>query len=140
MAGVGAATMRFTVSKCIAAPPGSAWELLAATGTWTRWGPSVTAVEPADSDLSEGLTGRVRTAIGIWLPFRITQLEESRSWSWSVVGIPATSHHVDAIPGGCRVTFGVPFLGFPYLLICQLALGRIARELEAADSHDPGLP
>jgi len=124
------------VSKCIAATPSAAWELLASTGTWTRWGPSVTAVEPADTDLAEGLTGRVRTAIGIWLPFRITHLDECRSWSWSVLGIPATSHEVDAIPGGCRVTFGVPFPGFPYLLICQLALGRIARELEAADSNN----
>jgi len=91
----------------------------------------VTAVEPADTDLSEGLSGRVRTVIGFWLPFRITQVVQGRSWSWSVLGIASTSHQVDAVPGGCRVTFGVPALGFPYLLICHLALRRIATELEA---------
>ena len=123
------------MSQCIAATPGAAWDLLATTGTWTRWGPSVTAVEPADTFLSEGLNGRVRTVIGIWLPFRITHVDQRHSWSWSVLGIPATSHQVDAVPGGCRVTFGVPSVGFPYLLICQLALRRIARELEAASDE-----
>ena len=125
--------MRFTVSRCIAASPSAAWELLATTDSWTRWGPSVTAVEPSDTELTQGLCGRVRTPIGIWMPFRITHLEEHRSWSWSVLGLPATSHQVDALPGGCRVTFGVPFFGYPYLLICQIALRRIARELEHAD-------
>ena len=128
--------MRFTVSRCIAAPPSAAWELLSATDSWTRWGPSVTAVEPSDSELAHGLRGRVRTPIGIWLPFRITDLEEQRSWSWTILGIPATSHHVDAAPEGCRVTFSVPFIGYPYLLVCQLALKNIARELEAADGRE----
>ncbi len=123
------------MSQRIAATPGAAWQLLASTGTWTEWGPSVTAVEPAEAVLSEGLVGRVRTPLSVWLPFRITHLEPHRCWSWSILGIPATSHRVDALPGGCRVTFGVPVLAFPYLLICRSALRRIATSLEggAAD-------
>jgi len=120
------------VSRHIHAAPDAAWALLASTGTWTRWGPSVTAVEPAAADLAEGLVGRVRTPVGVWLPFRITHLEAGRSWAWSVLGIPATTHTVEAVDDGCRVTFGVPAPAFPYLLVCRLALRRIAAELAGA--------
>ncbi len=119
------------MSRFVAATPEAAWELLASTGNWTQWGPSVTAVEPANAVLSEGLAGRIRTPFGVWLPFRITHLQPQHSWTWSVLGIPATSHRVDAVPGGCRVTFGVPDLAVPYLLICRWGLHRIARNLEA---------
>jgi hypothetical protein len=121
----------FTVSRFVAATPEAAWELLASTGSWLQWGPSITAVEPAHAVLSEGLAGRVRTPFGVWLPFRITDLQPQHSWTWSVLGIPATSHRVEAVPGGCRVTFGVPGPAVPYLLICRWALHRIARNLEA---------
>ena len=106
----------FTVTRTMAASPDAAWDLLASTGTWARWGPSVTAVEPADTLPSAGLVGRVRTPLGIWLPFRI---------------IPATSHRVDTAPGGCSVTFEVPGPALPYLLICRTALRRIAAEIES---------
>ena len=122
--------MTVTVSRSYAVPVEAAWSLLVSTGTWSRWGPSVRGVEPSAAVLTEGLRGRVRTPLGIWLPFRITQLEPQHSWTWSVLGIPATSHRVDAEPGGSRVTFGVPRLAFPYLVVCRLALGRIAAELE----------
>ena len=121
----------FTVTRTMAASPDAAWDLLASTGTWARWGPSVTAVEPADTLLSAGLVGRVRTPLGIWLPFRITHLDPGRSWAWSIAGLPATSHRVDTAPGGCSVTFEVPGPALPYLLICRTALRRIAAEIES---------
>jgi uncharacterized protein YndB with AHSA1/START domain len=127
--------MRFTVSRHVAAGPDAAWELLTSTRAWTRWGPSVTAVEPADAVVFEGLVGRVRTPVGLWLPFRITALVPGHSWAWSVLGIPATSHQVEAEPGGSRVTFGVPGPALPYLLVCRLALRRIAAALEAGPGH-----
>lgn len=123
--------MMITLSRRIAATPAAAWELLTTTRTWAHWGPTVTAVEPAEAVLTDGMEGRVRTPIGLWLPFRITQLDRYHSWTWSVCGIPGTSHRVDAVPGGCRVTFAVPGLAIPYLLICRLALQRIAAILEA---------
>jgi len=123
--------MRLTVSRSVAASPDAAWKLVSSTGSWTRWGPSVTAVQPASAVVSEGMIGRVRTPLGLWFPFRITRVEPHHSWSWSVLGVPATTHQVDPVPGGCRVTFGVPLPAFPYLLVCRLALRRIASALEA---------
>jgi uncharacterized protein YndB with AHSA1/START domain len=119
------------VSRRVAASPEDVWELLTSTRTWTQWGPSVTAVDPVDTVLSQGLHGRVRTPLGLWLPFRVTHFEPHQSWAWSVLGFPATSHRIDSVPGGCRVTFGVSVLAIPYLLICRLALRRIASFLEA---------
>lgn len=119
------------MSRFVAASPEAAWRLLSSTATWTRWGPSVTAVRPAAGVVSPGMIGRVRVPLGLWLPFTITAVEPHRSWSWSVVGIPATSHEVDAAPGGCRVSFGVPPLAAPYLVVCRVALRRIATALEA---------
>jgi hypothetical protein len=120
-----------TVSRRMAATPDAAWRLLASTAAWTRWGPSVTAVQPASAVVSAGMIGRVRTPLGLWFPFRITNVEPNRSWTWSVLGIPATTHRVDAVPGGCRVTFGVPAPAFPYLVVCRAALRRMASVLEA---------
>jgi hypothetical protein len=69
----------------------------------------------------------VRTVLGAWLPFEVTEFTEGRSWRWRVAGLPATSHLVEPRPGGCRVTFGVPFAAAPYALVCQEALRRIER-------------
>ena len=125
-----------TVSRCVEATPEAAWDVLASTRAWTRWGPSVTAVDPADSTISSGMRGRVRTPVGIWLPFRITGFDPPHRWAWSVLGIPATSHRVDPAPGGCRISFGVPVAAFPYLLVCRVALRRIAELLAAADAPE----
>ena len=51
----------------------------------------------------------MQTAVGLWLPFRITDFEQDAAWSWIVAGIPATGHRVRAIdPQNCRLTFTVP--------------------------------
>lgn len=118
------------VSREVAADPAAAWELLVSTRRWPEWGPSVTAVDPADTTIVDGLTGRVRTPVGVWLPFRITSMDPPRTWAWSVLGLAATTHRVEAAPGGCRVAFGVPPVAFPYLVVCRLALARIAALLE----------
>lgn len=57
--------MTIGVSRTVAAPPAAAWDLLTSAGTWTRWGPSVSAVDPPDAPLNAGLAGRVRTPVGI---------------------------------------------------------------------------
>ena len=101
-------------------------ELLSTTSSWSQWGPSVSAVEPANAKLSLGMRGRVRTPLGLWLPFHITRYDPPCSWAWSVLGIPATSHTVAKAPGGCRISFGVPAPALAYLILCRLALERIA--------------
>lgn len=78
------------------------------------------------------MQGRVRTPVGLWLPFRVTRCEPPHFWAWSVLGIPATTHTVEPAPGGCRISFGVPAVAFPYLVVCLVALRRIAALLEVA--------
>lgn len=102
-----------------------AWDLLIDTERWTEWGPSIDRVDVGARLLAEHSTGRVRTALGIWAPFRITRFEPGRSWAWAVAGVPATTHLVEPTAHGCRVTFGVPATALPYVPVCALALRRI---------------
>jgi hypothetical protein len=44
-----------------------------------------------------------------------------------VAGIPATGHRVVPDPGGCVVTFTVPWWAPFYLPVCAVALRRIER-------------
>ena len=122
----------------VEAPAEVAWDVLASTGRWVDWGPSVTAVDPPDARVDVGLHGRVRTPVGLWIPFEITEVRPGRSWGWEVVGIPATDHAVEPTgPSMCRVGMGVPVLAVPYLVVCRIALGRIAIIAEADDRPEP---
>ncbi len=44
-----------------------------------------------------------------------------------MAGIAATSHTVQSARGGCRLTFGVPTVAAPYVLVCLVAMRRIER-------------
>ena len=79
----------------------------------------------AATELALGTRGTVETAVGVRLPFTITEFTPGRRWSWTVAGIAATGHQVTAAPGGCRVRFEVPWWAAPYLAVCSVALGRI---------------
>jgi len=125
-----------SVSRLVRADPAAAWDVLARTAAWPDWGPSVSGVDPVDAVVTPGLTGRVRTPVGLWLPFRVTSAEVGRSWSWSVAGVPATGHTITAEPGGCRIAFTVPWAAAPYLAVCRAALGRLATLLEAREQPE----
>jgi len=120
-----------SVSRFVQASPEEAWALISRTTSWPAWGPTISAVEPVDAAISLSMRGRVRTPLGLWLPFRITAFDPPRSWAWSVVNIPATSHSIAPAPGGCRIRFAVPAPAVAYLAVCHLALERIAGLLEA---------
>jgi len=108
-----------------------AWELLTDTSRWPEWGLSICEVDCPERYIKAGVTGRVKTVAGLWLPFRIDTFKEGKSWSWSVAGIKATGHRVESIgPGRCRVVFSVPLLATPYLVVCRLALIRIKELVE----------
>ena len=136
--------MTFSVSRRIAASAEDVWTLLTDTGQWPAWGPSITGVEPAPAGipagpesgpaagtgsrgLASGSSGRVRTVLGVALPYTVTAFEPGRYWSWSVAGIPATGHRVVPQGVGCVVTFTVPWWAPAYLPVCALALRRIER-------------
>jgi hypothetical protein len=115
----------------ILAPASAAWKLLTDTTRWTEWGPSISRVESAEQYIGPGSTGRVQTIIGVWLPFRVTEVVAGQRWGWEVAGIPATGHRVESLgPDRCRVSFEVPLLAVPYLAVCKLAAQRIRNILE----------
>ncbi len=123
------------VSLDIAAPAGALWRLLIDTQRWSEWGPSVSAVECTDRWLRQGSRGRLRTPLGLWLPFEITLFDPPRRWCWRVLGIAATGHRVEALgPQRSRLVFEIPATAFPYALVCRMAARRIADLL----AQEPG--
>ena len=77
--------------------------------------------------------------VGPWVPFRVDEVDPGQSWRWTVAGVAATHHAVEATgPQSSRVGIGVPRLAFPYLAVCWVALGRIARLAEAATLEEVG--
>ena len=122
---------RAEVNRSFHVPCGRIWEIITDTDTWAQWGPSVSAVECESRFIRKGTAGKLKTAAGIWLPFRITGYEEGRFWSWNVAGIPATGHRVEQLKDRlCLLTFEMPLLAAPYAYICKIALERIAGILE----------
>jgi len=116
-----------SVDRFIAAPPSAAWDVLVDTAAWPLWGPSVrrAALRGGAVELGLGTTGDVWTAVGLRMPFVITEFDPGRRWTWTVAGVPATGHQVSDAPGGCRVRFEVPWWATAYLPVCAVALGRI---------------
>ena len=118
------------VTADLEGPAEEAWDLLVDPAQWPRWGPSVRSATVEGGALAPGSTGQVTTALGVTLPFRITDFEPGTRWRWKVAGIGATDHRVTPLGAGrCRVGFGVPWPAAPYLPVCRVALGRIGRLL-----------
>jgi hypothetical protein len=120
------------IGRRVNASPQDLWEMLTDTTRWVEWGPSVLAVECSERRIQLGSKGRVRTAVGLWAPFAITEMDDGRYWSWHLFGVPATGHRVDRVGEGvCRLVFQVPVFAAPYIIVCQIALHRIARIFES---------
>lgn len=112
--------------RTIAAEPADAWRVLTDPDRWADWGPTVRGghLDPPGR-FEVGATGTVITAVGIPLPFELTEVDPGRRWSWKVAGAPATAHTVEPVDRGCRVGIGVPPLAAGYLPVCALGLRRI---------------
>jgi len=116
------------VSKKIDAPLERVWEILTDTRQWPAWGPSVLHVDSPQRYICFGLQGRLKTAVGIWVSFEITNCEASVFWDWKVAGFAATGHRLNKLnENSCELIFELPFTAFPYALICRQAANRIAR-------------
>lgn len=117
------------VDRHIAAAPEAVWHVLIDIEQWPQWGPSVRRAELSDGGilLSAGAQGTVWTAVGVALPFRVTDFTAGRRWGWTVAGVPATGHEVVPAPGGCLVRFTTPWWAAGYLPVCAAALARIEK-------------
>src|SRR5690348_5627496 len=106
----------------VGAPAASVWDLLIDLDAWPLWGPTVTAARLDDGGrtLTAHARGSVRTPAGLWLPFEVTELTPQRQWSWTVVGVPATTHRVRAEDGGCVVELGAPWWAPAYLPVLEV--------------------
>lgn len=121
---------RVAYTKEMDAPADVVWRLITDTRTWPGWGPSVMAVDSPERYIRAGLAGRIRTSIGVWLPFTIETFEKKRYWDWRVGGLAATGHRVEALgKDRCRLDFIVPAWAVGYGIICRLAMNRIQRLL-----------
>jgi hypothetical protein len=117
---------RLEVTRRVRADPDRVWAVLTDTELWPEWGPSVTDVECADRFVREGSTGRVRTPVGLWLPFVVRSCADRR-WTWDVARVPATGHRVEAAGDGAVAVFELPPLFGAYAPVCRRALDRIAK-------------
>lgn len=125
------------VSRVVDAPPETVWDLLTDTRRWPDWGPSVDAVDAPTRYIETGTRGRVRLSLGgVWVPFEVSEFVDSgpnRRWGWTVAGLPATGHRVDALDGQSRVSFDLPLWAAGYVPVCRRALSRIASLATADD-------
>jgi uncharacterized protein YndB with AHSA1/START domain len=117
---------RLWARRAIDAPAELLWGLLVDPERWPSWGPSVRSAELIGPPLGLGSRGAVTTVGGLRLPFEITAFEPGHRWAWMVAGLPATDHTVEVLAvDRCRVSFGVPVVAAPYLVVCRVALGRL---------------
>ncbi|MGY4709365.1 SRPBCC family protein [Mycolicibacterium sp. CBM1] len=120
---------RLGVQRHIDAPVDVVWQILVDLDSWPRWGPSVAAatLDGGARRIEAGSTGRVRTVVGVELPFVIDEFTAGTRWAWVVAGVPATAHEVTRDGAGCLLRFTAPWWATAYLAVCAVALGRIAR-------------
>ena len=127
------------VARHLDVPAEAVWQALIDVRQWPRWGPSVSGARIDGGSgagghlIGPGSTGRVRTAVGVSLPFEITDYEVTeasgvRRWAWKVAGVAATGHRVEpAGPHSCRAVIEVPVWAPAYAPLCRVALGRLGR-------------
>jgi hypothetical protein len=129
-------TSPVTLGLDVEASPDVVWDLLVRVSEWPRWGPTVreATVDDGASQIHPGATGRVRTAAGFWVPFRVEEWRVDpsvRHWSWRVAGVPATGHTVTSQQLGCRVEMSAPVWAVGYTPVLLLGLRRIRALAEA---------
>ena len=133
--------MGLVARRAIDVAPEVVWGVLVDTAVWPRWGPTVAGVEleageagvDGGTRIAAGSRGRVRTPVGLWLPFAVTEWVPGERWAWRVAGVPATAHAVRPTgAGGAEVTIEVPWWAPAYLPVCELAVRRIAALAAAA--------
>lgn len=99
------------IAVCGPVSPQVSWDRYAELNRWSTWAPQISSVE-ADGDLLHpGLTGRVRTSVGVSVPFVVTDVDApAMTWSWIAwVGpVRLTLHHAITPRGtGARASLAI---------------------------------
>jgi hypothetical protein len=131
-------TNQIHIGRFYDSPVPIVWDLITDTLQWPQWGPTVREVESEDRFIRKGTRGRVKTAVGIWLPFVIVEYIHMRFWSWKVGSVKATGHSIrSAKNGGSHLWFEVPIIAAPYILVCRMALDRIEKLMKVTKKAPP---
>lgn len=115
----------WTVDRKLDAPADTVWHILTDLDAWPQWGLSVSRAQLNGAAFELGATGTVWTPIGVPLPFVISELDQGRTWGWTVAGVPATRHRVEPLEDGSRIWMSAPVWAPAYLPVLALALRRI---------------
>ncbi len=127
---------RIEIHREIAASRQQLWNIITDTEKWCRWGPSVVEVDCVMQQITAGSSGRVKTVVGVWLPFVITEYKESYYWRWKIGPVEATGHRLTKIADNkCLLAFDMPWWAAFYLPVCYLALQRIEDLCRSARVH-----
>jgi uncharacterized protein YndB with AHSA1/START domain len=118
---------RWTVERHSQASSDGVWRLLTDTAAWPVWGPTVRRAEIDGGEVVERARGTVWTPVGVPLPFVVTDVDPEHSWAWSVAGVPATTHEVEPVLGGCVIRMTAPLWAPAYLPVLEVALRRLDR-------------
>ena len=89
-------SVNFAVSCNFTVNDERVWELLTDTSQWPLWGPTVRAVECPVRYICQGTSGRVRTPIGLWLPFRTTERADTNELHAEMISIFPKMEHAGA--------------------------------------------
>jgi uncharacterized membrane protein len=120
--------MNLSVTVDIQATTDLVWRVLCDVERWPDWTPSVTSIQRLSAGpLIVGSRARVRQPKLLPATWRVTELEQNRSFTW-VAATPGTrmiaGHRVEPRAGGSRVTLSIVFGG-----IFGPLLGRLTRSL-----------
>lgn len=111
-----------------------AWQVLTDTRLWPEWGPSVKLVDCRQRRIGPGSAGKIKTSLGIWVPFTITEYRDQKFWAWRIGRFRATGHRLEKSDENCcTIAFDMPWWAAPYLAVCLVALRRIRRLVEAGE-------
>ena len=107
--------MNFNITVEIQASPQTVWGVLREIKRWPEWTPTVTSIQRLDNGpLVVGSRARIRQPKLPPADWRVTELEEGRSFTWVTggPGVRVTARHwVDPHASGSRATLSLTFAG-----------------------------
>ena len=125
--------MHLTRSIDIQAPPNVVWDVWTDVERWPEWTASVSRVERLDpGPLAVGKRVRIRQPKFPTVVWRVTELDEGRSFAWvsASPGARVTGRHgVEPHAGGTRATAAISYAGPIALLVARLSRSLTERYL-----------